>query len=400
MMLRPPLPHHSPRTGLLAAILLLSLAACRGRNEPDATPGAADSALRPAPVDTVSAVSATTAYEPGDHSGIEECTEPRWSGTDSVLATLHWSNPGRSPDLGEILRRSEELVSAKMRISQRTGCRPHSTLSLAIPFEDSLVASIRSYGSLLAAPSPSTSTWPSQTDSAPYVDSSMVAGLPKVAPSKTIGGRAHFFLGGFPLLSKELSEQGAAHTDLDGKPEFRYSTTLNAAANRLVVAMRAIPGTRLDVRHGPSLDTYESGSFGVGQIGSLDHVATTMVRAWFLTRSGPVPARVVSVRHKLFQQDLCVSHLPRAVFASASAPGDDILGIYIPQDGKAPARCQVVRSGKLTTIDLDGDGIPEYAAVVEPFEAIAGDMLDRAAWFVNEGGTWKPIDAGSHEDCT
>lgn len=383
------------RLALTPAALLALACSCRQQEGGNQSPPRADSLPAGVATDSATTRPDTVEQTPQDSA--------------SWIQSLRWPEHSGEPDLSEIISRSIRLVEVKRRLddlaraarntADQDGSGPDSSSAVNIPFEDSLSAWIREYRAFLAQPS-SNLPWPGRVESTLYVPSGLDNALPKVSASKFLEGRSVFLVGGAPFLDKVLAEEGTAFLDLDGKPEFRYATTHNRAASHLVAAMRAIPGTRMDVRSGPPLDDYESGPYGVGGIGSLDHVATTPIRAWFLTKSGPVPARVVSVGHKLFEPGFCGSHLPHAVFASATLPGDEIFGVYFPRDGIAPRRSIVTRKGKLATVDLDGDGIPEYAAVVESFTGVADDELNKAAWFVNVGGTWKPIDAGSHEDCT
>lgn len=329
--------------------------------------------------------------------------------TNSLAGDLRWPDPSGNPELAEILRRSARLVEFKRRLddsarahraeSGQEGAETAPSSTSRIAFEDSLVAWIHRYGANLAQPA-AAGSWPALADQPIEVPAGMASQLPKVAPSRFFESRRAFFLGGAPLLAKELEEDGRAFVDPQGKPEVRFSTSLDHSTGRLLQALRAIPGAGFELRPGPPLDDYESGPYGVGGMGSLDHVAKNRIQAWFLTASGAIPARVVSVRHNLFEPGICGSNLPRAVFASAAEPGEDIFGIFLPQDGVPPPRSVVVRNGHLTTVDLDGDGIPELAGVTEPFQGVASDELDRAVWFANLGGIWKPIDAGSHEDCT
>ncbi|MBK8801918.1 MAG: hypothetical protein IPN71_07655 [Fibrobacteres bacterium] len=382
---------------LLASCALFLLAnSCRDR----------DGAAPPSPLPDTSARGivpesrslADRAPDPFSDEESDSCQRPVPANADSLIGTLSWPRSNPAPDLARILERSAQVIDIQRRINNQAGCHSGKPLSLRIPFEDSLLAWIHLYASRLAIPDLAT-PWPRQALQDFHPDSATLAALPIVPPSKFVGGKAVFLLGG-TFLSKQLTEEGTAYSDLAGRREFRHSTRLDAASRQLVSVLRAIPGTSLRISYGPPLADYESGPFGIGGIGSLEHTANTTVRAWFLTSTGPVEARVVSVRQKLFEQDICISHAPEAVFGSKELPGDDIVAVYLPQDGLAPPRFSVAKSGKLTTLDFDGDGIPEFAAVVEPFEGIAGDQLVRAAWFVNELGVWHAIDAGSHEDCT
>jgi hypothetical protein len=109
----------------------------------------------------------------------------------------------------------------------------------------------------------------------------------------------------------------------------------------------------------------------------------------------------VSVTHKLVPEGLgCVSDLPEIVFACATIPAKEVLGVYIPYDSGKPVSCVVSRNQHLWTADLNNDGIPELAGVLDTFEGIASDTMARIIWYANVNGVWKLIDQAEELDCT
>ncbi|HNY29298.1 MAG TPA: hypothetical protein PKO15_00280 [Fibrobacteria bacterium] len=380
----------------LAATLAIVLAACR--TERTAPPSnIQDTATRATPPDSASG---STGSDASDTREGEPCTASGWSGTDSLLATLHWESSPANPGLAEIQAATERLVGVLRDLRGRTRCSIDQDLSIHSDFEDSLAARIRLYREVLGTPSAGGGKWASTTAPAIDVDSSIRSILPATAPSPFASTARFHFQGGVPFLHKVLSENGDAFRDPEGRPETRLATTSNTASNGLLAILRTIPGMRMEVRFGGPLDEYESGRFGVAGIGSLEHLPIRTARAWLLSESGPVAARVVSVRHDLFRRQICGPDEPEAVFGIPGPMDKEILGVFLTQDGAAPPKLVVQRKGRLTLFDFDGDGITEVAGVEEKFQGLTNDTLSNVTWFLNDNGTWRAIDAVRTADCT
>jgi hypothetical protein len=235
----------------------------------------------------------------------------------------------------------------------------------------------------------------------PGVDTLAQKVLPKAEQSGYLADGRFFFMGAGPFLSKP-EHRDTIYTGLDGRPEIRLRVEVNSNTTRLLNIVRRLPGgVRMNVLFGPPLGSYESGSQDINGIGSLIHELTDRVRVYFITEDGIVPGELVSIRQKLAPEDLgCVSDLPEIVFACPTIPSEEILGIYLPYEKGQPASCTVSRSKKMWTADLDGDGIPEFAAVVTMFEGISSDQMYRIRWYANIRGVWKLVDQAEDLDCT
>lgn len=236
----------------------------------------------------------------------------------------------------------------------------------------------------------------------PVTDSLSLRILPSAGVSDFLTGKNFFFLGGGPFLTRVENEEGKRiFKNPQGKPEIRFSCSVNENAVYLFDAISHLKNIRTKLTFGPPLSSYESGPQEIGGAGSLIHEFEKPVAAMFITATGIIEARLVSIKHKLVPEELgCVSDNPEAVFACSEIPDKEILAVYIPLDGQPLTECQIKRTGKLWTADLNHDGIPELACVSDTFTGIVSDTMARIIWYINVDGKWKIIDKAEELDCT
>ncbi|MBN1758209.1 MAG: hypothetical protein JW863_07825 [Chitinispirillaceae bacterium] len=260
---------------------------------------------------------------------------------------------------------------------------------------------ILAYRRLLSFGVPLAGGIPSVVRNCGEIDSLALKTLPKAGISEYLADGHFFFMGAGPFLRRPEPRDTTFHNS-EGKPEIRLNVEVNANTTRLLNIVRHLPGgVRMNISFGPPLGSYESGSQEVNGVGSLVHELIDRLCVYFITEEGMIAGELVSITQKLAPEELgCVSDLPHIVFACPVIPGEEILGIYMPYEKGMPASCTVSRSKKLWTADLDGDGIPEFAAVISMFEGISSDQMYRILWYANIGGVWKPVDSAEDPDCT
>ncbi len=226
--------------------------------------------------------------------------------------------------------------------------------------------------------------------------------LPAAGASNFFTNKNFFFLGGGPFLTRFEDDQGKRiFKNQQGKPEIRFSCSVNENSVLLFDAISKLANIQTRVTFGPPLSSYESGPQEVNGIGSLTHEFANDIPAIFITAKGITEGRLISITHKLVPEEIgCVSDNPKAVFACAEIPDKEILAVYIPLDDQKITECSVKRKGKLWTADLNHDGIPELACVSDTFEGIASDTMARIIWYANINGEWKIIDRAEELDCT
>jgi hypothetical protein len=265
---------------------------------------------------------------------------------------------------------------------------------------------ILAYGRLLAFGVPLPGAFPKLTEKNRATDAepdSLRKYLSESKPNPSgfpIDGR-FLFLGGGPFIAAENPEDGSTATGPDGRPEavYRYS---NGSNGRLALdAIRHLDPIRIRLGFGPEIGIYDYGMFEINGIGSLIYGFTDSIPVFFLTEKGAVPGRLVSVTEPVTLEGMgCVSENPTFRFA-ASAPIDgEVLGLYIPYDGQAPAGCAIRRGKRHWTADLNGDGVPDLAGVSSTFSGIASDEMNQSAWYLNVEGRWNRIEAAAEIDCT
>jgi hypothetical protein len=225
--------------------------------------------------------------------------------------------------------------------------------------------------------------------------------LPKTEPSNVLSQGNFFFLGGAPFISQVSSEDTDVFIDPQGKPEIRFATTLTENASYLLTSVYCARPGPLRIDYGPPLYTSEMGPAEVHGIGSLIHVFTPRVPAYFITESGLVPGHLLSVKLNLGDEYNCGEGPTYIEFAcAASLESSGILAIFIPY-GASPVSCKVERlSNHVWTADLNNDGIPDLACVSDTYSGTSSDTIAEELWFANINGTWTIIDWGYEPECT
>lgn len=243
---------------------------------------------------------------------------------------------------------------------------------------------------------------PSLVNSAPIKDTLSLRVLPKLTNSGFLVDKHFFFLGGGPFLYRVKSDDGnSTFKDPNGNPEILFSCNVNENTKFLFDAILNLKNTRINVTFGPPLHSYFWGTKDVKGIGSLNHEFAERIPVQFLTEDGIVAASLISIRHKLDPESLgCVSDNPEVVFACSTLIEKEILGIYIPYDSSFLNSCSVNRNGKLWTIDINNDGVPDLACVSDTFTGISSDNMASLIWYLNVNGEWKTIDHAQELDCT
>jgi hypothetical protein len=228
--------------------------------------------------------------------------------------------------------------------------------------------------------------------------------LPKVERSNYLVNGRFFFLGAGPFLTRdnELS------SDSNGKPEIHFSCGSNSILGYPWDVVRHLKNMRINLTFGPPIPSYAGIPNSVNDIGSFIYTFVDVVPVFFLTEGGIVSARLLSIKRNLVEQDFgCPGSFTHVVFACGVQPRGEILGIYIPYDFSPPPSCVVKRTHTIWTVDLNDDGIPEFAGISDHFSGLTGDILNHLLWYANifDGyftinPEWKLIGEASDPDCT
>jgi hypothetical protein len=241
----------------------------------------------------------------------------------------------------------------------------------------------------------------------PVTDSLSLAKLPKPGPSSFLKAHPFFFLGAGPFFRRprDQEEKVAEFRDPDGNAEIRYCDETNSNTTRIMRMVRGFGNA--------PVTTIDGGPIGVGHheedsplekavkgIGSITHVLNRKFPVYFITAKGLVEARLVQVTEKLFEAyQGCVSDLPEVCFGSSKLPPGEILGVYIPYEPVDIASCVVTRKRQVWSVDLTGDGAPEFAGVSTGYDGISG-TINKVFWYGNVSGRWQMIDSAEDQDCT
>lgn len=364
---------------VVAAIILATLIfnGCRQKGTPDTTSISAD----------------TSSLNTEDLSEYKKVS-------DSIINQL-----GRLPSLESVCEMAAGIIRFKDSLEwlrNTPGTMNKEDSLLVAPLEKKGYETLLAYQRLVSFGLPVAAENPGIIRNESITDALSLKLLPSAGSSTFFTGKNFFFLGGGPFLTRVEDEQGKRiFKDPQGKPEIRFSCSVNENSVLLFDAISHIKNLRAGVTFGPPLSSYESGPQEVNGIGSLIHEFINHIPAIFLTADGIIEARLISVAHKLVPEELgCVSDQPRAVFACAEIPDKEILAVYIPLDGNRLTACTVKRKGKLWTADLNSDGIPDIACISDTFEGIASDTMVRIVWYLNMDGNWKIIDRAEELDCT
>jgi hypothetical protein len=314
---------------------------------------------------------------------------------DSVQSVL-----GDIPSLQQICSLSVVSLQEVNRYKDEHRINRYDTVPLDTSFQLELrvYEMIMAYNRLLTFGIPLSGKMPNLVRTRAVTDSISQLVLPKKPGNGTLHDGRYFFLGAGPFLTKK---DDSLYKDQKGRAEIRYTCNINENTDYVFRMIRRFAHVRIDVALGPPCGSYDAGPQAVRGIGSLTHILRDRIPVNFITKQGIVRAELVSIKKKLFREDLgCVSDLPEIEFACSSIPKDEILGIYIPYDPVNFEKCMVKRKGKLWTADLDGDMIPDLAGVSHTFFGVSSDTKANIIWYVNIDGKWKVIDTAKELDCS
>jgi len=307
--------------------------------------------------------------------------------------------------LEKLTRRSVAVQDSLESIHQRYGeplTDPADTLVLH-PFKEKAYQAILDYKKQMAAGAAAKLHCPSllELDRMPDDGDSSVRFLPAPKLSDFLSRGNFFFLGGAPFISSIYPEDNTAFTDLQGKPEIHFATSLTENAQYLLTSLYCAKPGPIDIDYGPPLHTYEMGPAEVHGIGSLTHRFRERVPVYFVTEKGSVPGHLLSVNINLAEAYECGTGDAYIELAcNASLAASDILAIYIPYDATVKS-CVVNRpSEHVWTADINGDGIADFACFSDTYVGSQSDTIVEELWFVNVNGTWRIIDWGAEPECT
>ena len=234
-------------------------------------------------------------------------------------------------------------------------------------------------------------------------DSSLLI-LPQAGQSHLLSHGNFFFLGGAPFITKLNDEDKVVYTDAQGNPETRYKCNITENTNYILNSLLHFNTSPVKVKFGNPLSGYDIEQREVHGIGFLKHEFTNPIPVFFLTELGLVPAHIASIDLKLIPQQLgCLSDQPSVIFTCSKYLNEkEILGVYIPYHSK-PISSSVIKrydDDRVWTVDLNNDGIPEFACVSDTFTGVSDDKMVEEIWYVNIDGVWKIIDWAAELDCT
>ena len=387
------------RSGLAISMGLALLTACKAKPEPEAKP-----AIQAA--EGAAATGAAGAEKTGAPAG------PAWE-ADSPGRGLR-AGIGRYCDAMSLLSHGfadkayvrEESGRATLPCdSTRPGA--DSIMKQWLALQDSADRLIQAYSEELASGVGDPSHRPALLEARWVTDSLSLARLPKVPPSSFLNENSFFFLGAGPFLDRVLPEEGdpETHRDLQGRPELRFCNEFSRNTGRIMDMIRGFAQAPATTQDGPPIPLGHSEAIwlldkSVKGTGSLLHVMSREIPAYFITAEGLVTARLAEVTDRLFESEVgCTSESPKVCFGVPTLPEREILGIFIPYEPLPLTHCKVTRKRQVWTVDLTGDDVPELAAVTSSREGLH-DTLHKVVWYGNVSGVWVPLDAGEDPECT
>jgi hypothetical protein len=305
---------------------------------------------------------------------------------------------GSIPSLDSVCVLSGRIIYTRAKFFA-TGNSDTFANSMVAPLMQTGFDRILAYKRLLDFGVPLPGSIPSIVRTGPVADSLSRRILPKAGNSAYLSGGRFFFLGGGPFLKRFRKD--TTFTDGRGKPEIRFSCSINWNTAYILKILRRINRVRINVGFGPPLVSYDLGPQDINGIGSLVHELVNRIPVFFLTEEGAVPGQLIAVNQKLVAESLgCVSDLPEVFFSCATIPNEEILGVYLPYDTDTPPSCTVSHNKRRWTADLNNDGIPEFAAVSHTFIGATQETLVFIIWYANIGGRWQMVDQAAELDCT
>lgn len=225
--------------------------------------------------------------------------------------------------------------------------------------------------------------------------------LPRVRPSFFSARSNFFFAGGAPFLSKLEPEENANFSTPQGKPEIRFEAEATENTEYLLPLAYRYGKTPVKILPGP---IHHFNDHANKDLHMLIHLFEQRIPAFFLTDQGLIEAQLLSVRTKLYPEGWgCAYDYPILQFACQKIVSpDDVLGVYIPFDTTMPPSCTVERKDRTHwTVDLNGDGVADIAAIASTFVGeVNGMALVKVLWFANVEGQWQILDFGTQTDCT
>lgn len=325
------------------------------------------------------------------------------SGYASTCAKIE-KQLGFFPTIEDIQKLAEKAILFKDSIEYKRNTQiltEKSDSALFEPYENNAKKAILAYREIVSYGVPFDEAIFGIIDNTP-IDSNILQQLPAISASMPLSDGSFFFLGACSFFQKQEMQDSKPFLAPNGKPELRYSGNLNKNANSVLNLVRHLPQCRMAVSFGNALNSYENGPQEVKGIGSLIHQLHDRVPVFFLTEKGIIPAQLIAIKSKLINENLgCISDYDEITVACSSMPETEILGIYMPLDNSGLTNCSVKRSQNSWTIDINNDGIPEFASIFSSAIGLAsGNTLVTQTWFVNINGTWQIIDSARDLDCT
>lgn len=311
---------------------------------------------------------------------------------------------GFVPTIEDVLKLAEKAILFKDSIEYKRGTQnltEKSDSALFEPYENKAKQAMLAYREI--------ASYGVRFDEAMFgmidtttIDNSILQQLPQISTSMPLSDGNFFFIGACTFFQKQEMPNDKPFLSPNGKPELRYSGNLNKNANSVLNIVRHLPKCRMAVSFGNALNSYENGPQEVKGIGSLIHQLHDRVPVFFLTEKGIVPAELIAIKTKLINENLgCISDFDEITVACSSMPETEILGIYMPLDNSNLTNCSVKRGNNSWSIDINNDGIPEFASIFSSsIGEASGNTLVTQTWFVNIGGTWRLIDSAQDLDCT
>lgn len=319
---------------------------------------------------------------------------------DEVRNSLETFAPFAS--VAKLARHYNRLKDSLETLRQQYGVLtdPKDTLFL-LPFKEKAYEAILNYKNQMASGRAVDYRCPSllELTRVTEAEDSSLSLLPEAGHSDLLADGNFFFIGGAPFIYKLDSDENTVVTDLQGKPETRFRTSLTENVNYLITSVYHAKPRPINIEYGDPLYGYESGAQEVYGIGTLIHNFIQRIPAFFITEGGLLPAHLVSVKLNLVEEYNCGSGPTEIELAcSRNIEGHEILGVYIPY-GTTPASYTFNRlSDQVWTADLNNDGIADLACVSE--KSSSEGSIAELLWFANINGTWKILDWAIEPECT
>jgi len=189
-----------------------------------------------------------------------------------------------------------------------------------------------------------------------------------------------------------------------GKAEARYLTTAGTHSHLWPLAELAKASiSSFEAVLGPPIANHDLGDTSIGGAGEIQFHFPDRVPIFFVTRRGAMPGELLDLKGALGEPGCVDADEHSGATFALSAPASDAIQILLLLPWKKTLSNQVkpTKSGAWSLLDIDGDGIADFAWTDRTEPGVASAVTVRSALLLmNIDGKWYIADQVFDEDCT